>query len=66
MDEFIKITHEAYYKRFSNEFGKTMPAIFTDEPQTIRTLSLDRGFSKKDAHGLLTLPKALRKNTGTI
>lgn len=50
MDEFIKITHEAYYKRFSHEFGKTMPAIFTDEPQTIRTVSLDSGFSKKDAH----------------
>ena len=31
--EFIKVTHEAYYKEFSDEFGSSMPSIFTDEPQ---------------------------------
>lgn len=50
MDEFINITHEAYYKRFSDKFGSVMPAIFTDEPQTIRTLYLDSGFSHGNAH----------------
>jgi hypothetical protein len=30
--EFIRITHEAYYKRFGKEFGKRIPGIFTDEP----------------------------------
>lgn len=30
---FIQITHEAYYERFGDEFGKAIPAIFTDEPQ---------------------------------
>lgn len=29
---FIKITHEEYRKRCSRHFGKTVPGIFTDEP----------------------------------
>ncbi len=32
MDRFIEWTHEAYYRRFGKEFGKTIPGIFTDEP----------------------------------
>lgn len=31
--EFIRVTHEAYEARFSDEFGKTIPGMFTDEPQ---------------------------------
>lgn len=34
MDEFIKITYEAYRSNIGKQFGKTVPAIFTDEPQT--------------------------------
>ncbi|MBN2711843.1 MAG: hypothetical protein JXR97_05320 [Planctomycetes bacterium] len=30
--EFIKVTHEAYRKRCGKYFGKTIPGIFTDEP----------------------------------
>ncbi len=30
--EFIKVTHEAYRKRCGKEFGKTIPGMFTDEP----------------------------------
>ena len=30
---FTEITHDAYRKQFSKEFGRTVPAIFTDEPQ---------------------------------
>ena len=30
---FIKLTHEKYYERFGDEFGKTLPGFFTDEPQ---------------------------------
>jgi len=30
--EFIRITYEAYRKRFQADFGKTIPGIFTDEP----------------------------------
>lgn len=50
MDEFVRITHEAYYRNFADKFGKTIPAIFTDEPQTIRVEALENGFSKKEAH----------------
>jgi len=32
VDEFIKITHEAYLKEVGKDFGKTVPGIFTDEP----------------------------------
>ena len=31
--EFIDITHEAYAREAGKDFGKTVPAIFTDEPQ---------------------------------
>jgi len=30
--EFLKVTHEAYRKRFGGLFGGVIPAIFTDEP----------------------------------
>jgi len=33
IDRFIEVTHEAYKKKIGNEFGKAVPAIFTDEPQ---------------------------------
>ncbi len=33
IDKFIETTHEKYYERFGEDFGKTVPAIFTDEPQ---------------------------------
>ena len=33
VDEFIKITHEAYKKAVGDDFGGVIPAIFTDEPQ---------------------------------
>ncbi len=32
VEKFIETTHKAYADRFGNEFGKTIPAIFTDEP----------------------------------
>lgn len=31
--EFLDITYEAYYRETGEEFGKTIPSIFTDEPQ---------------------------------
>ncbi len=33
IDRFIEITHEAYKQAVGEEFGDTIPAIFTDEPQ---------------------------------
>ncbi|MFA6716232.1 MAG: hypothetical protein WCS27_12700, partial [Victivallaceae bacterium] len=31
--KFIELTHEAYLKNCGGEFGKSVPGIFTDEPQ---------------------------------
>ena len=33
---FIEATHERYRKELGDEFGKTMPGFFTDEPQYFR------------------------------
>ncbi|MBR3967274.1 MAG: hypothetical protein IKJ91_09405 [Clostridia bacterium] len=33
VDKFIEITHERYAEVVGDNFGKTIPAIFTDEPQ---------------------------------
>ncbi|MEN6357998.1 MAG: hypothetical protein ABFD83_13050 [Armatimonadota bacterium] len=33
MREFINLTHEVYAKELGEDFGKTIPGIFTDEPQ---------------------------------
>ncbi|MBR5314784.1 MAG: hypothetical protein IKU45_05185 [Clostridia bacterium] len=33
IEKFIETTHEKYYEQFGEDFGKTIPAIFTDEPQ---------------------------------
>ena len=30
--EFMRLTHEVYYKRLGDEFGRRIPGIFTDEP----------------------------------
>ena len=30
---FVEVTHDAYAKCVGDEFGRTVPAIFTDEPQ---------------------------------
>jgi hypothetical protein len=32
VDEFLRVTHDAYAKEFRSEFGEYMPGIFTDEP----------------------------------
>lgn len=36
VDAFIKETHQRYYERFADEFGKTIKGFFTDEPQYFR------------------------------
>ena len=35
-DAFIKATHEEYYKRFKDSFGRELVGFFTDEPQYYR------------------------------
>ena len=50
--KFIETTHERYAEVVGDEFGKTIPAIFTDEPQFSRKSVLPYADSKKD----VTLP----------
>lgn len=33
LKRFIALTHERYYERLGRDFGRSIPAIFTDEPQ---------------------------------
>jgi len=33
--KFIEVTHERYYEFLGDEFSKSVPAIFTDEPQFV-------------------------------
>lgn len=47
VNRFIELTHEQYYKHLGNEFGKSIPAIFTDEPQTVHKEFLRTPFEKK-------------------
>ncbi len=38
--EFIRITHEAYYREFGADFGGVIPGIFSDEPTYSRNRCL--------------------------
>ena len=38
--EFVEVTHERYARALGRQFGRTVPAIFTDEPQTARRETL--------------------------
>ena len=31
--KFLEVTHDVYYERFGDDFGKTLKGFFTDEPQ---------------------------------
>lgn len=47
VQRFIEVTYDRYYETVGAEFGKTIPAIFTDEPQFARRqfyrISTERG-----------------------
>ena len=48
IQRFIEITHERYYETCGAEFGKRVPAIFTDEPQFAGKQCLDEPFGGRD------------------
>lgn len=48
MDRFIEITYESYNRTIADEFDKTVPAIFTDEPQFTHKSTLKFATEKKD------------------
>jgi len=45
---FIQVTHEAYRQLVGDEFGKVVPAIFTDEPRFTREAYLPKPDSRQD------------------
>lgn len=52
MDKFIEVTYESYNRTIAEDFGETVPAIFTDEPQFTHKSTLKYATEKKD----VTLP----------
>ncbi|MCD6365004.1 MAG: hypothetical protein J7M14_03930 [Planctomycetes bacterium] len=55
VEEFIRVTHEAYRKRCGRHFSKTIPGIFTDEPNY--GTALGKGVIEADkADGAVQVP----------
>ena len=50
IEKFIEVTHEKYYATVGDEFGGTVPAIFTDEPQFMRKGTLAFADSRQTVH----------------
>ncbi len=49
VERFIELTHERYYEALGEEFGRSVPSIFTDEPQMAGKFSFDTPFSNDNA-----------------
>ncbi len=45
---FIEVTHERYKAEIGDEFGKTVPAIFTDEPQFVHKQRLGKAAERRN------------------
>ena len=63
---FIEITHETYKKYVGDEFDKTVPSIFTDEPQFMRKQMLNNPMDKTRCQLTWTpdFPKTYKKAYG--
>lgn len=48
IQKFIEVTHDKYFEEIGSEFSKTVPAIFTDEPQFWRKQTLPFAASLND------------------
>lgn len=48
IDDFIHTTHDRYKEVVGEEFDKTVPAIFTDEPQVTHKILLSHATDKTD------------------
>ena len=46
IEQFIEVTHEVYARELQDEFGKSIPSIFTDEPQFAKKGTLPFAHSK--------------------
>lgn len=67
---FLALTHDAYAARYQAHFGRTIPAIFTDEPSAISagpfpwTGDFAAEFQRRRAYDLLPLLPALLDAAG--
>jgi len=52
IDRFIEETHDKYQARLGEHFGKTIPSIFTDEPQ----FSHKQTLTNSDAKRMVSMP----------
>ena len=48
IDEFIRVTHDKYYDTVGDDFGKTVQAIFTDEPRIGKETQIDSAESEQN------------------
>ena len=66
VERFIALTHERYYAELGDEFSKSIPSIFTDEPQFKCKQSFDFAGERKDLLFPFTddLPDTYRQTYG--
>lgn len=65
VDKFLECTYEAYYKLVGDKFGKSVPAIFTDEPQVSFKTNLPRGGEGEAVFSWTTdFPLTFKKDKG--
>lgn len=48
IERFLEVTHQRYFEKVGKDFGKSIPAIFTDEPQIKGSMVLPDGDSEFD------------------
>ncbi len=63
---FVELTYEAYFKAVGDEFGKSIPAIFTDEPHFTHKTVLRFAAERRDVLLPYTddLPETYRREYG--
>ncbi len=49
VEKFIAVTHERYYQKLAEDFGESIPSIFTDEPQMAGKFAFARPDDNRDA-----------------
>lgn len=49
VEKFIEVTHQRYYETLGEDFGNSIPSIFTDEPQMSGKFSFPTPEADKDA-----------------
>ena len=50
IDEFISVTHEKFKGAVGDKFGKSIPSIFTDEPQFVPNFPPKSAMDRRDAY----------------